>query len=211
MSGKSILAQRVENLEMEEALDEASKMLETGLDPLAVLAECRAGMEGVGKRFEAGEYFVADLMLSADIFNEIMIILGPVLKSGGITAPQGKILIATVRDDIHDIGKNLVASMLRASGFEVADLGVNVEPEAVCLEIIKQNPDILALSCLLTSTIDGIEDTIAELNRQGLKDQVKVIVGGAPLNAKLAKELGADTYGADAYEAIIRCRELMGM
>ncbi|HHX75089.1 MAG TPA: cobalamin-binding protein [Firmicutes bacterium] len=204
------LAQTIEQLEAESALELVQQLVAGGESPAEILAASRAGMEGVGKRFEGGEYFVADLMLSANLFQEIMQILEPVLSADTrLMESKGKVVIATVKEDIHDIGKNLVIAMLSANGFEVVDLGVNVDPDVICQAIIREQPHILALSCLLTSTLDGIEDTIAELEKQGLRDKVKVIVGGAPVTAKLAQQFGADAYGADAYDAVPQCLALM--
>jgi len=209
--GLESLTAKITDLEIEEVLAEVKQLIASKTAPLEILAACRAGMEGVGKRFEKGEYYVADLMLAGSIFQEVMQILNPVLNSGDSTQVKssGKVIIATVRDDIHDIGKNLVKSMLAANGFEVIDLGVNVEPEVICREIMQHQPDILALSCLLTSTLDGIEDTIAEVTKQGLRDKVKIIVGGAPVTEKLAADFGADAYGADAYAAVPQCQALL--
>jgi len=205
------LTDKIIDLELEEVLVEVKKLIANQVEPLEILAACRAGMEGVGKRFESGEYYVADLMLAGNIFQEVMQILNPVLNEGDNVQAKstGKVLIATVRDDIHDIGKNLVKSMLAANGFEVIDLGVNVDPVVICQEIKRHNPDILALSCLLTSTLEGIEDTIAEVTKQGLREKVKIIVGGAPVTAKLAADFGADAYGADAYAAVPQCQALL--
>lgn len=207
MSTISELALKVENLEIEEVLVEVEKLIDQKENPLKILAECRAGMEGVGKRFEAGEYFVADLMLSADIFNQVVDILGPSIKYNEDNM-EGKVLIATVEDDIHDIGKNLVASMLKASGFNVIDIGVNVPATVICEEVKAHQPDIVALSCLLTSTMDAMENTITVLKKQGFN--VKTIVGGAPVTAKIAADVGADAYGQDAYDAVIQCKKLIG-
>ncbi|NLN06398.1 MAG: cobalamin-binding protein [Firmicutes bacterium] len=204
------LAQKIADLEAEAAIELVLQLVESGEEPAAILAACRKGMEGVGKRFESGEYFVADLMLSASSFQEIMQLLGPALSAGiRQMESKGKVVIATVKEDIHDIGKNLVIAMLSANGFEVIDLGVNVDPDVICKAVIREQPHILALSCLLTSTLDGIEATIAELAKQGLRDKVKVIVGGAPLTAKLAQQFGADAYGEDAYDAVPQCLALM--
>jgi len=208
MSINSDLALKVENLELEEVLEEVKKLMAENVPPLEILAACRAGMEGVGKRFEAGEYFVADLMLSADIFNQVMEILGPSIREATKGNSQGKILIATVEDDIHDIGKNLVASMLKANGFDVIDLGVNQPPAAICEGAKEHKPDIVALSCILTSSIDAMERTIKALKEEGLN--VKTIIGGTPINGKVAEVVGADTFGLDAYDAVVQCKKLMG-
>lgn len=182
-----------------------------GDDPEAVLADCRKALEEIGKKYETGEYFIADLVYAASIFKDLMEVLGPELrKAAKGEVKTGKVAIATVKDDIHDIGKNLVASMLDAAGFEMVDLGVDVSARAVCDCIREHKPDIVALSCLLTTTVDSMEDIISEISRSGLRDGVKVIVGGIPLSSKLAVSIGADSYGDSATQAVVRCKELIG-
>lgn len=203
------LAFAIENLQIQETLDEVKRLVLEGMEPLDILAECRIGMESVGKRFEAGEYFLAELMFAAKIFNDLMEILGPELRVGHSGSSLGKVLIATVRHDIHDLGKNLVAALLKAAGFEVVDLGVNVPPSVICEEIENQEPDIVGLSCLLTSAIESMEEAIGEIRGRGLGDRVRIIVGGAPIWPGLAAEIGADAYGADPYEAIVQCQALL--
>lgn len=203
------LTAAIENLEIQETLAEVKRLVQAGADPLEILAQSRVGMESVGKRFESGEYFLAELMFSAKIFNDLMAILEPELASGQAGTNLGKVLIATVRDDIHDIGKNLVAALLKAAGFEVVDLGVNVQPSVICEEIINQKPDIVGLSCLLTSAIEAMEEAIEEIRGRGLGDRVRIIVGGSPIWPALATEIGADAYGADAYDAIVQCQALL--
>lgn len=205
------LTDKLADLDVEGVLAYVQELVEQKVEPMEILTACRKGMEIVGQRFESGEYYVADLMLSGNIFQEVMKILDPALNSGegGKDKSLGKVLMATVKDDIHDIGKNLVISMLSASGFEVIDLGVNVQPEVICEEIRKHRPDILGLSCLLVSTLEGIEATIEEIKKQGLRDKIKIIVGGAPVTAEIAAQFGADAYGKDAYDAVPQCRKLM--
>jgi len=206
----SQLTQNVSELKADKALDEVNARLKTREDPQAILDACRLGMEEVGKKFESGEYYVADLMYAANIFQRIMEILGPELHRVVNPASRGKIVIATVQDDIHDIGKNLVAAMLSASGFEVIDLGINVPPDHICHKIKEHRPDIVALSCLLTSTVGSVERSIEKMTAAGLRGTLKIIVGGNPLTPELAASIGADAYGDDAYEAIVRCKDLMG-
>ena len=209
MDENSSLAKSISELDAKKALEEVEARLKQGDDPQAILLECRQGMEEVGKKFETGECFIADLMYVADIFQRIMNILEPELKKIMKLKSEGKIIIATVKHDIHDIGKNLVGSMLNVSGFEIIDLGIDVSPDLICKEIKEHSPEIVALSCLLTSTIDSVEDTIVEIGKAGLRDKMKIIVGGNPLSSELATAMGADAYGDDAYEAITKCKELL--
>ena len=209
MNDHSMLAKYISELETKKALEYVKTKVSRGEDPYTILMESRKGLEEVGKKFETGEYFIADLLFVADLFKQIMNILEPELRKTTKVEKEGKIAIATVEYDIHDIGKNLVASMLSAAGFEVHDLGVNVPPDLICKTIREYKPDIVALSCLLTSTIDSMENTIKKITEEGLRNRAKIIVGGIPLTSELAREIGADSYGHDAHEAIVKCRELL--
>ncbi len=206
----SLIATSIAELNPQQAMEQVRARVTRGDDPQVILSECRQGMEEVGRKFETCEYFIAELIFAADFFKKIMEILEPELKKTIKGEKLGNIIIATVKNDIHDIGKNLVASMLNAAGFEVTDLGINVPPEVICDRIKEHPADIVALSCLLTSTIDSMEDTIVKIARAGLRDKVKIIVGGNPLSPELATSIGADIYGRDAYDAVIKCKELMG-
>ncbi len=206
---QSSLVKSIADLDSKETLEIVHDLIRCNEDPQAILASCQCGMDEVGKRFATGEYFIADLMFVAAIFGRIMEQLGPELRKSGYTQKAGKIVIATVKDDIHDIGKNLVASMLDIGGFEVLDLGVDVAPETVCEKIREHVPDIVALSCLLSTSIASVEKTIGVITAAGLRDKVKIIVGGNPMSAKLAGEIGAHAYADDANEAVKKCRELM--
>jgi methylmalonyl-CoA mutase cobalamin-binding domain/chain len=211
MTDSSSLVQYISDLEAERALGYVKAELSKGVDPNAILTECRKGLEEVGKKFETCEYFVADLMYAAEMFEQMMEVLTPELrKRTQAESSMGKIVIATVKNDIHDIGKNLVATILRAGGFEVIDLGVDVTAEAIYQATQGEKPDIIALSCLLTNGLDSMEETIKGFATTGLREKVKIIVGGIPLSAKLAGQMGADAYGENANEALIRCKELMG-
>ena len=209
MNDHSMLVKNISGLDTEKALDYVKTKVFQGDDPYAILMESRKGLEEVGKKFETCEYFIADLLFVADLFKQIMNILEPELRKTMKVEEEGNIVIATVEYDIHDIGKNLVASMLSATGFEVHDLGVNVPSDLICKAIREYKPDIVALSCLLTSTIDSMENTIKTISEEGLRNRVKIIVGGIPLTPELAREIGADSYGKDAHEAIVKCRELL--
>ena len=153
---------------------------------------------------------MADLKYAAEKFEKITDVLLPELQMTAKMECAGKLVFATVKNDIHDIGKNLVATILRAGGFEVVDVGVDVEPASLYQSVREQKPDIVALSCLLTNGLDSMEDTIKGFGPAGLRDKVKIIVGGIPLSAKLSVQMGADSYGENASEALVRCRELMG-
>lgn len=159
------------------------------------------GMTIVGQKFEAEEYFIPDMLASAEAVGAAMEILEPHLARSGIK-PKGKIIVATVEGDLHDIGKNIVSILLRGAGYLVKDLGNNVGPQAIVEAVRKENPEFLGLSALLTSTMVHMGDTIKALTESGLRDQVKIIIGGAPVSEEFAGSIGADGYGADGFQAV---------
>ena len=192
----SSIAEMITNLEDENVMAEVKKQLEAGVDPVEIFASCQDGMNGVGEKFQAGEYFVSDLMMSGAIFKDVGEIIAPYLKSS--------------EGDIHDIGKDLVLAMLQAGNYEVIDVGVDAAPE-VFINALKENPDakVLALSCLLTTCYDAVKDTVAGVEAAGLKDKVKIMIGGGPVDQSVVEYTGADTYGKDAQDAVRICKELI--
>ena len=160
-----------------------------------------SGMNTVGQKFEAGEYFIPDMLASAEAVGAAMEMLEPHLAQNGIK-PKGKILIATVKGDLHDIGKNIVSILLRGAGYTVKDLGNDIDPQTIIDAVKEENPQFLGLSALLTSTMAHMEDTIRALADNGLRDKVKVIIGGAPVSEEFAQRIGADGYGADGFQAV---------
>jgi corrinoid protein of di/trimethylamine methyltransferase len=158
-------------------------------------------MDVVGQQFKNADLFIPDVLLAARAMSEAIRILEPHLSSGDRSA-RGKVLIGTVRGDLHDIGKNLVASMLRGAGLEIRDLGANVATDAFVKAIAEHEPNVLALSSLLTTTMPEMRDVIDAVKAAGLRDKVKIVVGGAPVNAKFARDIGADGYAADASDAV---------
>jgi methylmalonyl-CoA mutase cobalamin-binding domain/chain len=165
-------------------------------------------MDEVGRRFECEEYFVPELLLSGRAMKAALELIRPLLAASG-AQPTGRVVIGTVKGDLHDIGKNLVASMLEGGGFEVTDLGADVPPERF-VEVVKSNKaDIVALSALLTVTLPAMRSTIEALKGAGVRDEVKVIVGGAPVTEQYACEIGADGYSENATGAVSLARNLM--
>ena len=167
-----------------------------------------AAMEEVGRRFEVGEYFVPEMLISARAMQGGLGLLKPLLIDTKVKA-TGKIIIGTVVGDLHDIGKNLVSMMLEGAGFEVIDLGVNVKPEAFVNAVRENQPDIVAMSALLTTTMPNMETVIKALKEAGLRDQVKVMVGGAPVTNDFALRIGADGSAPDASQAVKLAKALM--
>ena len=159
------------------------------------------GMNIVGQKFETKEYFIPDMLASAEAVGAAMEILEPYLARSGIKA-KGKVIMATVKGDLHDIGKNIVTILLRGSGYTVKDLGNDIDPQAIVDAVRKEQPQFLGLSALLTSTMVHMNETIRALTESGLRDKVKVIIGGAPVSEEFAKSIGADGYGADGFQAV---------
>jgi 5-methyltetrahydrofolate--homocysteine methyltransferase len=161
----------------------------------------KEGMDIVGQKFGAGEYHIPDMLASAEAVGHAMQKLEPHLTKSGIQT-KGKIIVATVEGDIHDIGKNIVSVLLRGAGYTVKDLGNNITAQTIVDAVREEKPDFLGLSALLTSTMSRMGDSIQALNQSGLRDNVKVIVGGAPVSEEFARSIGADGYGADGFQAV---------
>lgn len=190
----------------------AQQALAEGLDPLAVINEGFVlGIEYVGNQFGAGEMFLPDLMLAAEAMKAAVGVLEPEMQRRGTQRQMlGKVVLGTVKGDIHEIGKNLVATMLSASGFEVVDLGVDVPFEKFAETARELNADIVGVSALLTTTMTGQKAVIEALEKQGLRPKVKVMVGGAPVTHSWAAEIGADGYSEDAMGAVVLAKKLIG-
>jgi len=183
--------------------------LAAGREPVRLVHDyMMPAMAEVGRRFECGEYYVPELLLSARAMKAALAILRPLLATAGVP-PAGRVIIGTVQGDLHDIGKNLVAAVLEGGGFEVTDLGTDVPPEAFLDGVRERRADIVALSALLTTTMPAMQATIAALERAGLRGQVKVLVGGAPLTKRFCDEIGADGYSDNAPGAARVARGLL--
>lgn len=165
-------------------------------------------MEDIGAKFEAGQAYVPNLLMAARAMKGALDVLKPMMQGSGVTS-MGKIVIATVKGDLHDIGKNLVASMLEGCGFEVINLGVDASDQKIIDAVNQHHPDILALSALLTTTMGNMKVVIDSLTAAGLRDSVKIMVGGAPISEAFAKEIGADGYSANANEAVALAKSLV--
>jgi 5-methyltetrahydrofolate--homocysteine methyltransferase len=182
-----------------------------GLAPKEILDHgLIAAMNEVGNRFKCGEMFVPEVLTSADAMQAGLQVLRPLLMANG-TRLAGKIVMATVKGDLHDIGKNLVAMMCEGAGFEVVDLGCDVDPAAIVMAVKEHRPDIVGMSALLTTTMRAMGMTIQALQEAGLRDTVKVMVGGAPVDAAFAGRIGADGYGSNAPNAVELAKSLVGM
>ncbi|MGI9861642.1 corrinoid protein [Moorella naiadis] len=183
--------------------------IDSGVDPLVIINEgLIAGMTVVGTRFKAGQMFVPEVLMSARAMNGGMELVKPLLVDKEVPS-AGKVVIGTVKGDLHDIGKNLVAMMLESAGFTVVNLGVDLAPEKFVQAIQQHQPQIMGMSALLTTTMLGMKDTIEVLKEEGLRDQVKVIIGGAPISQDFANEIGADGFAPDAASAVELCKQLL--
>ncbi len=169
-----------------------------------------AAMAEVGRLFEENEYFVPEMLVSARAMQAGLSLLKPYLAEAG-AAPAGKVIIGTVKGDLHDIGKNLVAMMLEGAGFEVVDLGTDVSPDKFVKAVMEHRPQIVGMSALLTTTMSAMGTTVKALQEAGLRDQVKVIIGGAPVTDGFAAQIGADGYGPDASAAVRLAKALVGI
>jgi len=196
-------------LDSEKVTNLVRKAIEQGFKPVEILNALTEGIRRVGDLYEKGEYFVSDLLMSAEIFKEAMTHLEPLILKETAGETIARVVIGTVEGDIHDIGKDLVITMLKVNGFEVIDLGVDV-PSQKFVEAVKQyKPDILGMSALLTTTMWKMKEVIDALKREGLRDKVKIIIGGAVITEEFAKEIGADAYAKDAVDAIKVCKKLI--
>lgn len=183
--------------------------LEEGVAPIDLVNQYMVpAMDEVGRRYECEEYFVPELLLAARAMKASMDLIRPLLASSG-AQPAGRVVIGTVKGDLHDIGKNLVAALLEGGGFEVIDLGADVPPEKFVRAVQERQANIVCLSALLTVTMPAMRTTIETLKEAGLRDKVKVLVGGAPVTQKYAEEIGADGYGENASEAVTLARRLV--
>jgi len=168
-----------------------------------------AAMREVGRLYEQGEYFVPEMLIAARAMKQGLALLKPHLISANVK-PVGKVVAGTVQGDLHDIGKNLVALMLEGAGFEIFDLGADVSPQKFVDAVRANAPDVVAMSALLTTTMPRMKDTMEALKAVGLREQVKVMIGGAPVTEAYAREIGADGYGSDASQAVSVARSLIG-
>ena len=201
MEGVEPLKQMIKEGKADEAGDRIRELLDGGASPEALMKEAMIpAMEEVGDFFQQGKYFLPEMLMAARAMQRGMEVLKPALVSSGAAFP-GKVVLGTVRGDIHDIGKNLVGMTLEGAGFEVVDLGTDVSPERFVEAVREHSPQVLGISALLTTTMLAMKDTIDILREAGLRDTVKVMVGGAAVRPEFATEIGADFYGPDSTSA----------
>ena len=198
------------DLEEKEAVETVQSRLNTGDDPMDILRDARRGMEIVGQRFSSGEYFIPDLVYAGEILKEITELVKPKLTQASEVKRLGKVIVGTVAGDIHDIGKNIVVFMLDVNGFEVYDLGVDIPAEEFVAKIKETDTHIVGLSGFLTLAFDSMKETVKAIEAAGLRDKVKIMIGGGQINEQIKTYTGADAYGADAMAGVSLAKEWVG-
>jgi methanogenic corrinoid protein MtbC1 len=201
------LAELLADLKEEEAIKETKARIAKKDDPLKILEDSRSGMEVVGKRFASGEYFIPDLIYSGEILRQISEIVKPLLTGTSSQKKLGKFLLATVAGDIHDIGKDIVAFMMDISGFEVIDMGIDVPKDKIVAKIKETKPQIVGLSGFLTLAFDSMKETIDAIKAAGLRNNVKIMIGGGQIDEEVRKYTGADAYRPDAVACVALSKE----
>jgi len=211
MSDLKALTISVINGDIKAATGETQIALDAGIVARNVLDKgLIAAMDEVGDRFAKGQMFVPQMLRSAKTMQECMKLLMPLFKEGDITS-KGKVLIGTVKGDLHDIGKNLVSMMMEGAGFTITDLGVDISPDKFVQKVKEVKPDIVAMSALLSTTMPAMPQTIEALEAAGIRDKVRVMIGGAPVTERYATEIKADSYASDAGSAVKKAKDLLGI
>ncbi len=203
------LIEAMSGMDEDTALQLAEEMMDGGTDPLNVLAHCRTAMDIVGKKFEDGEYFIPELVLAGEMLEQITAKVKPRIDEGVEAKKEtaGTVIIGTVHGDLHDIGKNIVTFMLEVNDFEVVDLGVDVSPQAFIDAIKEHQPQVIALSGFLTLAFDSMKDTVEAISEAGLRDGIKIMIGGGQVDDAVKNYCGADSYGLNAMKAVSSCKE----
>jgi 5-methyltetrahydrofolate--homocysteine methyltransferase len=204
------LVNAIADMREEEALKLVKEMVATGWQPLAILDVAREAMDIVGRRYEQGTYFLPELMLAGEMLGQITGILKPELAKLPEVKRHGKVVIGTVAGDIHDIGKNIVTFMFDVNGFDVLDLGVDVAPQRFIEAIRDVQPQVVALSGFLTLAFDAMKETVEAIKAAGLRDKVKIMIGGGQINESIKEYAGADAYGKDAVAGVSLAKMWVG-
>lgn len=205
------LIQAIADMREEEAVQMVRNMLAEGVRPIAILDAARQAMDIIGQRYEKGIYFLPELILAGEIMSQIAEILKPKLAESPEVKRHGKVVIGTVKGDIHDIGKNIVTFMLDANGFEVLDLGVDVPPEKFVEAVREFQPQVVGLSGFLTLAFDSMRETIQALEKAGLRDKVKIMIGGGSVDEHVRAYTGADAFGKDAVAGVALAKNWIGV
>lgn len=204
----SRLAEALVTLKEEEVAQLVQKALDDGTDAMEILNQCREGMDMVGERYKAGDYFLSELIVSGEIFKDAMKLIEPKLKeSAGTETEPIQIVLATVKGDIHNIGKDIVAILLKASGFEVHDLGIDVAPDVIVDKLVETNATILGMSGLLTPSFESMKQTIEATEEAGIRDKIKIVIGGGVVTELVQKYTGADAFTDDGIDGVEICKK----
>ena len=203
---QSNLTQNLIELEQDKVLSEIKERLQKGEEPLSIISECNEGMEIIGEKYKNKEYFLAELLLSGELFKEAMDLITPHLSGKAEEkSSKGQVLLATIQGDIHDLGKNILATLLKLEGFKVHDLGVDVNPDLIVEKVKEINPDFLGFSALLSLTFDPMKNVIDKLKAEGLRDGMKIMVGGGVTTSLVKDYIDADFQTIDAMEGVEYC------
>lgn len=205
----SKLIEAMAELDEDTVLDEVQKMISSNTAPLDIVADLQEGMSIIGKRFEKEEYYLSELIMSAEIFEQASALLGENADSG--SSKFGSFVLGTIYDDIHDIGKNIVGTIMRSNGFDVIDLGVDVPTEKYIAAIKERKPKVIGISCLLTTCFDNVKQCIREIEDAGLRQDVKIIFGGGPVDEAAGRYVNADIVCKNAQQTVDYCKKIMGV
>jgi len=208
----SRLAELVAELEEDTVLELVRQRLQAGDDPLKIINECNEGMRLVGQRYEQGEYFVAGLIMCGEIFREVVELVQPLIEQQSEGNASGRVLVGTVSGDIHDIGKNMFGMLLSCHGFDVIDLGVDVQPDVFAAKAVEIKPDVVGLSGLITASFESMKDTVTALRAQAEANNLSfpIIIGGGMIDDQVCQYVGADYWMPDAMAGVRLCEELLG-
>ena len=204
----SDLANAIADLKEDEVKKIVQDKIAAGTNPMSIVDECRQGMDIVGKRYKDKEYFLGELIMSGEIFKEAMAVIEPNLKAGQSGKPLAKMVLGTAKGDIHSIGKDIVATLLKAAGFDIYDVGIDASPEVFVNKLKETGAPILGISGLLTPSFESMKLTVQALEASGLRDKVKVIIGGGIVTEVVRKYVGADAFTDDAPEGVELCKKL---
>jgi 5-methyltetrahydrofolate--homocysteine methyltransferase len=196
------LTEALTEVNEQNALEITAELIQSGTDPMRIMDSCSDAMDEVGRRFEEGEYFLPELMMAGEIFKQISSIVKPKILENAAIEKKGKVLMGTVEGDIHDIGKDIVSFLLDVNGYEVRDIGIDAAPEKFVHEIRTFKPQVVGLSGLLTVAYESMKNTVLAIRDAGLRDQVKIMIGGGQMSEQVCRFAGADAYGKDAIAGV---------
>jgi len=202
----SELASALADLDEDRVKTLVREKVDAGVDPMSIVDECRKGMDIVGELYKKREYFLSELIISGEIFKEAMAVVEPMLKAGKQAEPISRMVLGTAKGDIHNIGKDIVATLLKAAGFEIYDLGIDVAPGKFVEKLTETGAPILGMSGLLTPSFGAMKETVEAVEAAGVRDKVKIIIGGGIVTEQVKKYVGADAFTDDAAEGVEICR-----